>query len=110
MFVFGNNDYDRESLAAYAATLGIACGRTFGKLSFDQKPAVVTHGDDFPLVRRLLKEQMIDYLFMGHTHVKLDRREGRVRIINPGALYRTPLKTVAVLDTKADVVQFLPVV
>jgi putative phosphoesterase len=110
MFVFGNTDYDHGALTTYAAAIGVACGRTCGKLSFGGKLAVVTHGDDSALVQRLLKEQQIDYLFMGHTHVKLDRREGKVRIINPGALYRTSQKTVAVLDTVADSVEFVPVV
>ncbi len=109
MFVFGNNDHDRGPLTAYAAAIGVACGGTHGKLSFNGKLAVVTHGDDSMLVQRLLKDQKIDYLFLGHTHVKLDRREGRIRIINPGALYRASLKTVALLDTVADRVEFLPV-
>ena len=38
------------------------------------------------LVRRVLDEQEHDYLLVGHTHVKEDRRVGRVRMINPGAL------------------------
>ena len=110
MFVFGNTDYEYGTLTTHAAAIGVGCGRNCGKLSFDGKLAVVTHGDDAALVHRLLKEQQIDYLFVGHTHVKLDRREGRVRIINPGALYRTSLKTVAVLDTASDNLMFLPVV
>ncbi len=109
MFVFGNTDYDYGTLTTYAAAIGVSCGRTCGKLTFGDKLAVVTHGDDSALVARLLKEQKIDYLFMGHTHVKLDRREGRIRVINPGALYRTSQKTVAVLDTVADTVTFIPI-
>jgi uncharacterized protein len=109
MFVFGNNDYDSEELAKYADTLGINCGGTHGKLDFAGKNAVVTHGDDFRLVRRLIQEQQIDYLFLGHTHEKLDRWEGKVRIINPGALYRAAVKTIAVLDTEKDDLSFLTV-
>jgi putative phosphoesterase len=109
MFVFGNNDYDAEDLAKYARILGIACGGTHGKLAIAGKRAVVTHGDDVRLVRRLLQEQQIDYLFLGHTHEKLDRQDGKVRIINPGALYRAAVKTVAVLDTENDSVKFLTV-
>jgi putative phosphoesterase len=107
MFVFGNNDYDSDELIKYAKILGIACGGTHGKLAFAGKRAAVTHGDDGRLVRRLIQEQQIDYLFLGHTHEKLDRREGKVRIINPGALYRATVKTVAVLDTQSDELKFL---
>jgi putative phosphoesterase len=109
MFVFGNTDYDPDELEKYAATVGIARGGTCGKLAFAGKRAVVTHGNDHQLIRGLLQEQQIDYLFLGHTHQKLDRREGRVRIINPGALYRAAVKTVAVLDTQSGSLQFLMV-
>ncbi len=109
MFVFGNNDCDSEDLARHAKFLGIACGGTHGKLSLGGKLAVVTHGDDHRLIRQLLQQQQIDYLFLGHTHEMLDRREGRVRIINPGALYRAAVKTVAVLDTESDDLRFITI-
>jgi putative phosphoesterase len=109
MFVFGNNDYDTEELASYAKMIGIACGGTHGKLAFAGKRAVVTHGDDLRLIRRLIQEQQIDYLFLGHSHETLDQRQGKVRIINPGALYRAAVKTVAVLDTESDNLKFLTV-
>ena len=109
MFVLGNNDYDHAELNQYAKTLGIACGGAHGKLSFAGKPAVVTHGDDLALVGRLIREQRIQYLFLGHSHQTLDQHNGRVHIINPGALYRAPVKTVAVLDTQTDQVRFITV-
>ena len=61
------------------------------------------------LKRRLLSEQRHDYLLQGHTHVKQDIRVGRMRIINPGALHRANPKTVALLDTAADAVEFLEI-
>jgi uncharacterized protein len=109
MFVFGNNDYDRSELTAYAKTVGIACGGTHGKLSFANKLAVVTHGDDFALINRLVRQQQIDYLFMGHTHEKLDEHKGKIHIVNPGALYRAAVKTVAILDTETDIVKFVTI-
>jgi len=109
MFVFGNNDYDKSPLMKHAATLDIACGGTNGKLAFAGKRAVVTHGDDFRLINRLIKEQQIDYLFLGHSHETLDEHRGRIHVINPGALYRASVKTVAVLDTQTDKVKFITV-
>jgi uncharacterized protein len=109
MFVFGNNDWDRQGLAKYAKDIGVACGEEMGKLSFAGKLAIVAHGDDERLIGRVLAEQRVDYLFLGHTHIAMDSRQGRVRVINPGALYRAAQKTVAVLDTVADDLRFLVV-
>ena len=108
-FVFGNNDWDRTDLERYAADLGIACGGTEGKLAFGTKLGVVTHGDDSNIVRRVLEKQAVDYLFVGHSHVVDDQGVGRVRVINPGALYRASRKTVAVLDTETDELRVLVV-
>jgi putative phosphoesterase len=108
-FVFGNNDYDERELARYAGDLGIFCLSRGGAFDFDGKRAEVTHGDDLKYVRRILAAQKVDYLFVGHTHVPLDRLDGRVRTINPGAQYRATTKTVALLDTVADTVEFLTV-
>jgi putative phosphoesterase len=108
-FVFGNNDWDRAGLSRYAKDLGVVCGDDHAKLSFDGKLVVVTHGDDSRFVSRVLQEQRVDYLFLGHTHKTMDQRQGKVRVINPGALHRAAEKTVAVLDTQTDVLEFLHV-
>jgi len=108
-FVWGNNDFDRKSLGAYAAQLGVNCLGVFGELELDGKKIALTHGDDDRLVRRILEEQRHDYLITGHTHVRHDRREGRVRWINPGALHRVKVKTVALLDTSSDVLHSMAV-
>jgi hypothetical protein len=47
-----------------------------------------------------------DYILHGHTHVARDERIGRVRIINPGALYRAGVHTVATLDLRSDALEF----
>lgn len=47
-----------------------------------------------------------DYILHGHTHVPRDMRVGSVRIINPGALQRAAVHTVATLDLRADTVEF----
>jgi putative phosphoesterase len=106
MFVFGNNDWDHTGLANYAEQIGVECAGEIGKILFGDKLAVVTHGDDDRAVQHVLAEQQVDYLFLGHTHVPMDSRQGKVRIINPGALCRAAQKTVAVLDTVADDLRF----
>src|SRR5206468_3508718 len=101
-----NNDYDRQDLARYAASIDVRCLREFGELELDGKRIAVTHGDDARLLKQLMLQQRHDYLLLGHTHVKRDQRVGTMRIINPGALYRAAEKTVAVLDLASDQLKF----
>jgi putative phosphoesterase len=108
-FVWGNNDWDRLPLQRYAEKLGIACYGSRADLELDGKRFAVIHGDDFRLRQQLIEEQEYDYLLLGHSHVKEDRRSGRTRIVNPGALYRAREKTVATIDTRTDAVTFLVV-
>ena len=108
-FVWGNNDFDRVGRSAYAAHLGVNCMDVLGELELDGKKIALAHGDDDKLVRRILDEQRHDYLITGHTHVRHDRRIGRTRWINPGALYRAGIKSVALLDTVTDKLQSLTV-
>ena len=108
-FVFGNTDWDRATLARYAEKLHVACYGSMADLELGGKRFAVIHGDDFRLKQRLLAEQRHDYLLQGHTHVRADERVGKVRLINPGALHRAREKTVALLDTVADRLTFLPV-
>jgi putative phosphoesterase len=109
-FVFGNNDVNHFELARYAGDIGVVCGFESVQLQLaGGKVGLLTHGDDSRLISRTLREQQVDYLFVGHTHRKQDERQGRVRIINPGALYRASAKTVALLDPASDQLRFLTV-
>jgi putative phosphoesterase len=108
-FVWGNNDWDRRALQRYADGLGIACYGAMADLTLDGKRIAVLHGDDLRLKKQLLDGQRFDYLMQGHTHIPLDERVGKTRVINPGALYRAREKTVALLDTAADVLTFLTI-
>ena len=108
-FVWGNCDWDRIGLQRYAKSIGIDCFGAFGELELDDRKIALIHGDDPVLKRRLLSEQKHDYLLQGHTHVKQDARIGRTRIINPGALHRANPKTVALLNTSADLLEFLEI-
>jgi len=105
-FVFGNNDWNHRAMERYASDLGIQCLGLTGELELDGKRFVVLHGDDTRLMRQLIEQQEHDYLLFGHTHLKAERQEGRVRLINPGALHRAAVKTVATLDTRSDALKF----
>jgi putative phosphoesterase len=108
-FVFGNNDWERRELARYAESIGVQCLEEFGELTLEGKRFAITHGDDSARLKRIHKDQQHDYLITGHTHMKRDERIGKIRWINPGALYRAREKTVAILDTTSDVLKFLRV-
>jgi putative phosphoesterase len=108
-FVFGNCDFDRAALARYAAAIDVPCYGNFGDLTLDGKRVAVIHGDDPRLKQRLLASQDYDYLFQGHTHVKSDAKVGRTRVVNPGALHRAAVKSVATLDTATDHLTFIDI-
>ena len=108
-FVWGNNDEDRGALAEHANWRDVQCLGVVGDLTLGGKRFAVTHGDRDATVRDLLARQEFDYLLLGHSHLWSDGREGRTRIVNPGALFRAREKTVALLDTEKDEVAFIDV-
>ena len=107
-FVFGNTDWDVASLRRYAATVGVQCLERFGSVELDGVKIAVTHGDNGPLLSGLIESQEYDYICVGHTHVAGEESYGRTRLINPGALHRAKVKTVALLNTATGDVRWLP--
>ena len=70
----------------------------------------VTHGHDGHLLDGLIAGGQFAYVCHGHTHRRRDERNGRVRIICPGALShpRRPRRPgLAVLDVDADELTFI---
>ncbi len=108
-FVFGNNDYDRPAMRKHAELLGMNCLGEAGTIEVGGKKIAVTHGDIAKYVDAVIDAQSADYLVTGHTHVKHDLRAGRVRRINPGALHRAAVKSVALLDLDADVLEWFTI-
>ena len=106
--VWGNCD-DRRALQHAAALRGLTCCGAVGDLTLAGKRIAFLHGDNGVRMHQLLDAQQHDYLFHGHTHVAEDRRIGRTRLINPGALQRARTKTVALLDLPTDTLEFLTV-
>jgi uncharacterized protein len=105
-FVFGNNDFDRHGMIDLARDRQIVCLRDGGTVKVFEKTIAVTHGDDARALQTWTTSGLNDYVFSGHTHVPHDRRLGRTRHINPGALYRAARKTVATLDLAGDLLTF----
>lgn len=106
--VFGNTDWDADSLDAYAHDLGVAVDHPAGRLGVEGGELVFCHGHEPQVIADALARR-VRYLCHGHTHRTLDVRRGPTRVINPGALFRARLYTVAVLDTADDTLEFYPV-
>jgi predicted phosphodiesterase len=107
--VFGNVDWDRLSLSRYAQYLGLTVADPVGRLEVEGgRQLVYLHGDDSDAMAAALRDQPA-YLCHGHSHRQRDEKIGPTRIVNPGALFRAQLYSVAVLDTLADQVTFLTV-
>jgi len=105
-FVFGNNDWDRDGLARYAADLGVTCLGTHGVIDLGGRKIGVAHGDVLRAVTELEDTPDLRYLLSGHTHVSDDESDGLLRRVNPGALHRTRQKSVCTIDLAADAVRF----
>ena len=66
---------------------------------------IVIKTNDRNILRELVAEGQFAYVCHGHTHRFQNELIGKVRVINPGALYHTWPHTVAILDTETDTVE-----
>jgi uncharacterized protein len=104
-YVFGNNDFDEEDLRRAMSDVGdVSLGRA-GEVTLAGRRIAVTHGDLSGEMRRLAARSP-DYMLFGHTHRRVDEREGPTRRINPGAFHRAAVWTVALLDLGTDYCNF----
>jgi len=106
--VFGNCDWDEQSLARYAEIMGIQVDHPLGILEVAGKRIAFTHGHLPQLMRQAMGDG-VDYLLHGHTHEVRDERVEQTRIINPGALFRAARYTAAILDPVHDTVEIVEV-
>ncbi len=106
-FVFGNNEADHEGLRARALAEGLHCHDNCAELTFAGKRIAMVHGHDAAEFQRVAAPGAFHYVIHGHSHVRRDERVGGTRIINPGALHRARIKSVALLNLIEDSVTFL---
>ncbi|NPV67656.1 MAG: YfcE family phosphodiesterase [Anaerolineae bacterium] len=108
-FVLGNMDRAVAELEAAASQIGCAPPRPAVNLVVDGYPIALLHGHDG--LERAIQSGAYRYVIHGHTHLHRDERLGATRVINPGALggTRREGRSVAVLDTAADRLRFIPV-
>lgn len=105
-FVWGNTDQVSQGLFAYVASVGLALPNAAPTIvQLDGRRFAVFHGHE-PGFEAALHSLDVDYVLHGHSHLRRDERSGSRRIINPGALHRAAVKTVATLDTHTDELNF----
>ena len=106
--VLGNVDHYEPGVTSFQPTGGVTlCGRR-ATLDLGGHKIAVVHGDDPRLLFEVVRSQQHDYCLTGHTHLADDFKEGRTRVINPGAVHRATTPSVAVLDLEHDQLQVLP--
>jgi putative phosphoesterase len=93
----GNVDEWDPGLLRYGRSLGFDL-TLVARLHVASVSIAVHHGHHPDLMQSLTEENELDLLFTGHTHVARDETVGTVRVINPGAVYRAQVPSVAVLN------------
>lgn len=108
-FVWGNTDMPSPSWRAAFEAYGLPWPD--GPLTIDLggKRFGVFHGHEPEFRKAISINNGFDYVLHGHTHQQRDERIAHLRIINPGALHRATVKTVALLDIDPDELQFIEV-
>jgi len=102
----GNVDEWDPDLILYTKKLGLPLPRT-ARLEIDALRIAVFHGHDPREMNALRADAKLDLLFTGHTHVARDDQENGLRIVNPGAVYRARVPSVALFDTRTRECRFL---
>lgn len=106
----GNNEGELFFLMEKLKGMDAELYRYVCEFEIDGKRFAAYHGQSKEINDALVKCGKYDYVLLGHTHEKYDRKEGSVRIINPGTLFLGENeKTIAVLDAAKDKLEFVDI-
>lgn len=105
-FVWGNTDVPEPTWRSYVKGLGLTWPEGPVELTLAGRRIGIYHGHEKGFAEAVRKTPY-DYLLHGHTHRLNDGRVAGMRVINPGALHRVAIRTVAVLDLATDELEFL---
>ena len=94
--VFGNVDEDR-AFSTYASRLDLVVDHPTMRLCVGGRRIVATHGH---LEKEMLEavEARPDFIIHGHSHVIRGETIDGIRFLNPGAVHRAAIWSVATLD------------
>ena len=107
-FVWGNMDGPRPAWRAEVAALELPWPDGQCTFELDGQRIAVFHGHE-PGFRQAVEAEEVDYLIFGHSHEPGEARQGRTRVINPGALHRASVHSVALLDLETDELKFIDI-
>jgi len=107
-FVWGNTDYPHPNWRAAVEAIGLTWPEGRTEFVLAGKRIAVFHGHE-RVFHQAVTSGQYDYVLHGHLHQCSDLRAGSTRVINPGALYRAGLHTVAVLDLETDQLDFIDI-
>jgi len=108
-FVFGNCDDDRNDIERAVREIGGTMHGAWGHLDVAGCSLAFVHGDDRARLHELEHSNAFDFLFHGHTHIAMEHRTGKTRVINPGALQRVTVRTFLILDLPSGVTESVAV-
>jgi hypothetical protein len=107
--VLGNNDFDLDGLSRVTAEIGAHSPVETLELELAGRRMWIYHGTSPSVLRSAVSSGQYDYVFHGHTHVQRDELDGRTRVINPGALWRARVYSVAIVDIVNGSCRFLEI-
>lgn len=103
-FVWGNCDHASAEWRPFVQSIGLRWPDSPLRVELADRSILVAHGHERGF-DQFSRRSGVDYLFFGHTHRYEQFRDGKVVCVNPGALYRARVKTVALVNlATADVV------
>lgn len=105
--VAGNVDEWDAGLVVFSKHIGLPLTKSIRKV-LGGLDVAVCHGHDSREMESILQSDRVDVLFTGHTHEAADKTRGSVRIVNPGAVHRARVPSVATFDTDTGDVQWIP--
>jgi len=97
-FVFGNCDPKTETLRKTIHSAGQTCCDWFGELELNGKRIFFLHGHQWNRFETETHSGQWDLVCYGHTHHAELRSVGDTLVLNPGAIYRTPSPSIALVD------------
>lgn len=106
--VLGNTD-DLADLDYVPNHSGVRLLGRFGEVEMAGRKIAVIHSDDEERFQQTVDSSRYDYVFYGHTHVCHDGKAARTRFVNPGAAGRGMHPSCAMLDLRADVLEFFTI-
>lgn len=109
IYTFGNGDFATGEIGSFLKAYNPS---NFAGFSFEgfleNKYIGVTHGHLDEHLNSMQQSGKFDYIFSGHTHIRMDKHIGKTRIINPGSLggSKKQSRSVALLDLMSDELMF----